>query len=147
MCKRNGETTDHLLIHCPVAQELWNMVCSLFGVCWVMPRGVVDLLASWLGKFHRHRTKVLWSMIRHWLMWVIWRVRNLHTFEGSEKLIHELKLLFFQTLFYWANDSGVFAFNSLRDMLDFCNFFCYLIFSVLPLTILPVCFVFPCNFF
>ena len=65
MCKRNGETTDHLLIHCPVAQELWNMVCLLFGVCWVMPRGVVDPLASWLGKFHRHRTKVLWSMICH----------------------------------------------------------------------------------
>ena len=82
MCKRNGETTYHLLIHCPIAQELWNMVCSLFGVCWVLPRGVVDLLASGLVKFHRHRTKVLWIMIRHCLMWVIWRVRNLHTLKG-----------------------------------------------------------------
>ena len=32
MCKRNRETIKHLLIHCPVAQELWNMMCSLFGV-------------------------------------------------------------------------------------------------------------------
>ena len=31
MRKHNGETIDHLLIHGPIAQELWNMVCSLFG--------------------------------------------------------------------------------------------------------------------
>ena len=31
MCKQNGETIDHLLIHGPIAQELSNMVCSLFG--------------------------------------------------------------------------------------------------------------------
>ena len=38
MCKRTGETIDHLLPHCPVAQELWDMMCSLFGVHWVMCR-------------------------------------------------------------------------------------------------------------
>ena len=31
MRKQNGETIDHLLIHGPIAQELWNMMCSLFG--------------------------------------------------------------------------------------------------------------------
>ena len=36
MCMLNGETIDHLLIHYPMARELWNMVCSLFGVHWVM---------------------------------------------------------------------------------------------------------------
>ena len=123
MCKRNVETIDHLLLHCPVAQELWNMVCSLFGVYWVMPCGFVDLLASWLGKLNRYKTKLLWSMIPHFLMWIIWTERNVRTFEGSEKSVHELKLLFFQTLFDWANTSGVFTFNSLPDMLDFCTFF------------------------
>lgn len=29
------------------------MVCSLFGVHWVMPHGVVEHLASWSGKFNR----------------------------------------------------------------------------------------------
>ena len=43
MCKRNGETIDHLLLHCLVAQELWNMVCSLFGAHWVMLCSVVKL--------------------------------------------------------------------------------------------------------
>ena len=32
MCKSNGESVDHLLIHCPIATELWSMVFTLFGI-------------------------------------------------------------------------------------------------------------------
>ena len=63
MCKRSGEIVDHLFLHCPVAQELWNMVCSVFGVDWVMPCGVVDLLASWSGRNCRFNTKLIWRGI------------------------------------------------------------------------------------
>ena len=122
MCKKNGETTDHLLLRCPVSQELWNMVCSLFGVQWVMPCSVMELLACWSNKFNKLRSKELWRIIPHCLMWVIWRVRNTHTFDGNERSIHELKLLFFQTFFDWANATSVFTFISLLDMLDFCTF-------------------------
>ena len=47
------------------SQELWNMVCSLFGVHWVMLRSVVKLSASCLNKFNRLRSKVCgeWSLI------------------------------------------------------------------------------------
>ena len=66
VCKRNGETIDHLLLHCPVSQELWNMLFTIWGrvglffnktfhylsqkkknfeVHWVMPHSVVELLA------------------------------------------------------------------------------------------------------
>ena len=55
MCKRAGETSNHSFLHCSVARNMWNMVFSLFGVYWVMLRGVVELLASWSGKFSRHR--------------------------------------------------------------------------------------------
>ena len=34
MCKKSGESIDHLLLHCGVALEVWNMVCLLFGVMW-----------------------------------------------------------------------------------------------------------------
>ena len=138
MCKRNGETTDHLLLHCPVAQELWNIMCSLFGVHWVMPRSVVEFLASWSGKFNRLRSKVLWRMIPHCLMWVIWRERNTWTFDGNERSIHELKLLFFQTLFDWANATGVFSLIFVLSLLR----------SFFPAasTTRPVCFFFLCIF-
>ena len=44
MCKRCGESVDHLLLHYPIAYEMWSMIFCLFGICWVMPRRVVDLL-------------------------------------------------------------------------------------------------------
>ena len=32
MCKKAGETVDHLLSHCEYASELWSLVFCLFGV-------------------------------------------------------------------------------------------------------------------
>jgi len=43
MCKRNGESVDHLLIHYPLAFDLWSMVFTLFGIHWVMSKAVVEL--------------------------------------------------------------------------------------------------------
>lgn len=51
MCKRCMESVDHLLLHCPIAYELWSMVFGLFGINWVMPERVIELFASWLGQF------------------------------------------------------------------------------------------------
>ena len=45
MCKCNGESIDHLFLHCPIAKDLWFMVLGLFGVSWVSPKNVVELLA------------------------------------------------------------------------------------------------------
>ena len=45
MCKCNGESVDHLMLHCPIISDLWSMIFSLFGVFWVMPKSVVELLA------------------------------------------------------------------------------------------------------
>ena len=45
MCKNNRESVDHMLLHCPTATELGTIVFTLFGVHWVMPNTVVDLLA------------------------------------------------------------------------------------------------------
>lgn len=35
--KRDGETSNHLFLHCSLARELWSRVFSLFGVARVMP--------------------------------------------------------------------------------------------------------------
>ena len=95
MCKRAGDSINHLLPHCPIARELWRMVFTLFGVTWVMPKNVVELLASWPGKFRRHRNGVIRNMVPHCLMWGIWRERNAQIFEGTERLIQDLKISFF----------------------------------------------------
>ena len=45
MCKQCVESVDHLLLHCPIAYELWIMVFSLFGIHWAMPQRVIELFA------------------------------------------------------------------------------------------------------
>ena len=76
LCKENGETVDHLLLHCPFLREVWDMVFALFGVHWVMPWRVIDLIAFWQGHFGRHRLSAIWKCIPICLMWCIWRERN-----------------------------------------------------------------------
>lgn len=38
MCKRRREKADHLLLHFPIAIELWDFACVVFGAKWVMPK-------------------------------------------------------------------------------------------------------------
>ena len=110
MCKRAGETTNHLLLCCPVARELWCMVFTLFGVHLVMLSGVMELLSSWPGKFSKHRNGVVWNIIPHCLMCGIWRERNAQIFEGTESSTQDLKLAFFHALLGWTTASGVSTF-------------------------------------
>uniref|UniRef100_A0A2N9I908 Reverse transcriptase domain-containing protein n=1 Tax=Fagus sylvatica TaxID=28930 RepID=A0A2N9I908_FAGSY len=53
MCKHSGESPNHLLLHCETAQSLWSMVFCLFGVVWVMPGSVMEVMASWMGSFRK----------------------------------------------------------------------------------------------
>jgi hypothetical protein len=46
MCKHYGEFIEHLLLHCEVATELWNVFFQLFGISWIMPQKVNDSLGS-----------------------------------------------------------------------------------------------------
>ena len=98
LCKSNRETIDHLRIHSPIANKLWSMVFGLFGVHWVMPKTVVDLLpsSSFLlfsfffekltcrqGRFAHYRKGVIWMVVPHCLMWNVWREGYNQSFEDS----------------------------------------------------------------
>jgi hypothetical protein len=47
LCKLDGESVDHFLLYCEMAHALWNTILSRFGLSWVMPNNVVDLMACW----------------------------------------------------------------------------------------------------
>ena len=49
MCKAEEETRDHLLLHCPKASTLWQLVCALFHIQWVMHSSMRGVLLSWNG--------------------------------------------------------------------------------------------------
>ena len=69
MCKCDGELVDHLLLHCPVAHEMWSMLLGYlvsFGLCL---RSVLGLLEYWQGKFGRHWSMGVWRVVLHCLTW------------------------------------------------------------------------------
>lgn len=43
MCKRSGESIDHLLLHCEMAQDLWSALFTLFDFTWVMLERVIAI--------------------------------------------------------------------------------------------------------
>jgi len=86
MCKRGEETIDHLIMHCSIARELWNLVFPLFGVQWRM----VELLATWFRKFNKHRSAVIWAMISHCLIFLC----GVFYLKGMLVLLKEVRDLF-----------------------------------------------------
>ena len=123
MCKRCGELVDHLLLHCPVAFELWSLVFCLCGIHWVMPHKVIELFESWQGKFGRHRNIDFWRLVPHCLMWCIWSERNARCFGQCEQSLLEIKSFFLHTLLLWSVALSHFSCFSIFVLLDHCNFF------------------------
>ena len=122
MCKCNGESADHLFLHCSVAMDLWSMVFGLFGVSLVMSQSVVGLLACWQGRFGHHQNGYKWLIVPHCLLWCLWRERNKRCFEDNERSILDLNLFFFRTLLNWWAAMRNQSFFSFLDFLDSCNF-------------------------
>ena len=121
MWKRSGETVDHLLLHCPTARELWDMVLGLFGVQWVIPNSIVDMLACWLARFEWHWNIEVGKAVPHCLMWSLWQKWNAQSFEGCQWTIINLKLVFLQSLYEWMQALGSVSFSSLLDLIVFCT--------------------------
>ena len=55
------ELAYHLIIHCDVTCDLWHFVFSLFGVPWVLPSTMKDVLLSWHGSFVGRLKKVWYA--------------------------------------------------------------------------------------
>ena len=102
LCKRCKESVGHLLLHCPIAWELWSLAFCLFGIHWVMPHTILKLFEAWQGKFVRHHNIDVWRLVSHCLIWCIWHKRNAKRFEGCERSLLEIKSFFLHTLFEWS---------------------------------------------
>jgi hypothetical protein len=115
MCKRNGELVDHLLLHCDVAYPLWSALFARFGMSWVIPRKVFDLITCW-WTFGRPMSATIWKMVPTCLFWCVWNERNNRCFEDLERSLEDILSLFFRTLYFCTV-----AFVS-PLLLSFCDF-------------------------
>ncbi|RVW43414.1 putative ribonuclease H protein [Vitis vinifera] len=98
MCMEKEETIDHLLLHCSKTRVLWELLFSLFGVSWVMPCSVREILLSWqtssVGKKHRK----VWRAAPLHIFWTVWKARNHLAFKDDVISIQRLKYSFLCSL-------------------------------------------------
>ena len=84
LCCCNAEFVDHLLLFCLIAHSLWMYMLWLFGIDWVMPGSVVDLLFCWYHWLGKHSFDI-WDLVLGCLMRTIWTERNRRSFEDEDR--------------------------------------------------------------
>ncbi|KAG7987367.1 hypothetical protein I3843_03G130600 [Carya illinoinensis] len=99
LCKRHGESVDHLLLHSEVTRGPWNEIFRRVDVTWVKPLRVVDLLAWEIQGCSQ--VAVVWKMILLCIMWCTWVERNERCFEDRERTMAGLQNFFMHTLMLW----------------------------------------------
>ena len=45
------QSVHHFLLHCSVVSSLWEIIFSLIGVYWVLPKTIKEALLNWTGSF------------------------------------------------------------------------------------------------
>ena len=63
LCGCEEETINHILLHYRVVRVLWEIVFVLFGIQWVFPETVREVLISWRGPFVGKKRKKIWKSI------------------------------------------------------------------------------------
>jgi hypothetical protein len=119
--RADGESVDHLFLHCEVARELWHCVFRAFGVAWVLPDHIPALLFGWWNWFGKHSSQV-WNLVPHCLMWTLWWERNSRTFEDIDHPVGRLIEILFSSLFDWARVWGLTSSCSVGDFLESLDF-------------------------
>jgi hypothetical protein len=76
---------------CGVYIYIYIYIYILFGVEWVMPRRVLDLLSSWDNSLGRGQVKQVWKLVPLCVMWGLWRERNVRHFEEVDMPVLEVR--------------------------------------------------------
>jgi hypothetical protein len=117
MCRCDGETISHLLLHCEVAYGSWTFVFWTFGILWVLPGCVLDLFFGWHNWLGKNQSKI-WNLVPSCLFWTLWQERNNRIFENVERIDSQLYELFSNTLYDWAIAWGYSSSTSVISFLE-----------------------------
>jgi hypothetical protein len=120
LCKKSGESIDHLLFHYEVTQDILSYILILFGVEWIIPQTALELLKSWRAAIGCGHAKEIWRLAPLCLLWCIWREQNARLFKDVETSMVKLRKRLLNTLYIWIaphHSLSVFTY------VDFLNLF------------------------
>lgn len=68
-------------MHCDAAYALGSWTFQVFGIPWVLPKQVVDLLfgKNWFGK----QSLKIWNLVPSSLLWTLWKEHNSCNFKDD----------------------------------------------------------------
>ena len=96
------KTVNHILGTLIVVRVLWEIVLVLFGIQWVFPETVKEVLISWRGPFVDKKGKKIWKSIPLCIFWTVWKEMNILAFRGGSLAVQKLKNSFVCNLWSWA---------------------------------------------
>ena len=76
------------------------LLFHMFGVQWVMPATVKEMLSGWKGTLVGKKRKGVWRASPLCLFWTVWKARKKVAFEEEELSIQRLKSSF--VYFLWS---------------------------------------------
>ena len=86
LCMGQGESADHLFLHCSVTLGLWHRLFQLARMEWVPLKSISDMMfINYKGFGKSKRGLVLWQNACITLIWVVWRERNARIFEDKAR--------------------------------------------------------------
>ncbi|RVW34900.1 putative ribonuclease H protein [Vitis vinifera] len=86
LCMEQGESADHLFLHCSVTLGLWHRLFQLAKMDWVPPKSISDMMfINYKGFGKSKRGVILWQNASIALIWVVWRERNVRIFEDKAR--------------------------------------------------------------
>jgi hypothetical protein len=90
---------------------------NTFGIYWVLPGKVADLLFSWWNGLGRNSLDI-WNIIPICLMWTIWKEHNQRTFQNVSQSDNKILEGFTLTLFDWSRAWGLTTSTSISVFLS-----------------------------
>ena len=95
----------------------WHLLFALFGLSWVLPSSVRELLSSWHGSFLGRKRKKVSRAALLCLFWTVWKERNNRVFDNKELSDQGIKLVLLCNLWVWSKLCAALG-SSVVDFVD-----------------------------